>query len=99
MVQARGTLRAVDDADWLRAFVTRLTTKHEAVQAQPWAVTDAPADYIDTMLRAIVGIEIPLTALTGKWKVSQNRPAADRAGVVAGLTAVGQPQSARLVEG
>ena len=99
MVQARGTLRAVDDADWLRAFVTRLTTKHEAVQAQPWAVTDAPADYIDTMLRAIVGIEIPLTALTGKWKVSQNRPAADRAGVVAGLTAVGQPQSAKLVEG
>jgi len=99
MVQARGTLRAVDDADWLRAFVTRLTTRHEAVQAQPWAVTDAPADYIDTMLRAIVGIEIPLTALTGKWKVSQNRPAADRAGVVAGLTAVGQPQSAKLVEG
>ena len=99
MVQARGTLRAVDDADWLRAFVTRLTTKHEAVQAQPWAVTDAPADYIDTMLRAIVGIEIQLTALTGKWKVSQNRPAADRAGVVAGLTAVGQPQSAKLVEG
>jgi len=99
MVQARGTLRAVDDADWLRAFVTRLTTKHEAVQAQPWAVTDAPADYIDTMLRAIVGIEIPLTALTGKWKVSQNRPAADRAGVVAGLNAVGQPQSAKLVEG
>jgi len=99
MVQARGTLRAVDDADWLRAFVTRLTTKHEAVQAQPWAVTDAPADYIDTMLRAIVGIEIPLTALTGKWKVSQNRPAADRAGVVAGLNAMGQPQSAKLVEG
>ena len=99
MVQARGTLRAVDDAEWLRAFVTRLTTKHEAVQAQPWAVADAPADYIDTMLRAIVGIEIPLTALTGKWKVSQNRPAADRAGVVAGLTAVGQPQSAKLVEG
>jgi len=99
MVQARGTLRAVDDADWLRAFVTRLTTRHEAVQAQPWAVTDAPADYIDTMLRAIVGIEIPLTALTGKWKVSQNRPAADRAGVVAGLNAMGQPQSAKLVEG
>ena len=98
-VQARGTLRAIDDADWLRAFVTRLTTRHEAVQARPWAVTDAPAEYIDTMLRAIVGIEIPLTALTGKWKVSQNRPAADRAGVVAGLNAVGQPQSAKLVEG
>jgi transcriptional regulator len=98
-VQARGTLRAIEDADWLRAFVTRLTTRHEAVQARPWAVTDAPADYIDTMLRAIVGIEIPLTALTGKWKVSQNRPAADRAGVVAGLNAMGQPEAAKLVPG
>ena len=88
MVQARGTLRAIDDAQWLRAFVTRLTTKHEADQAQPWAVTDAPSDFVDTMLRAIVGIEIELTALTGKWKVSQNRSAADRAGTAAGLAAL-----------
>jgi predicted FMN-binding regulatory protein PaiB len=52
MVQARGTLRAIDDADWLRAFVTRLTTRHEAVQTRPWAVTDAPADYIDVTFTA-----------------------------------------------
>jgi transcriptional regulator len=89
MVQARGTLRAIDDAAWLHAFVTRLTTKHEAAQAQPWAVTDAPPDFVDSMLRAIVGIEIELTALAGKWKVSQNRPAADRAGTAAGLDALG----------
>ena len=85
MAQARGRLRAIDDAAWLRAFVTRLTERFEAPRAAPWAVSDAPADYIATMLGAIVGIEIELTALTGKWKVSQNRSAADRAGVARGL--------------
>ncbi len=89
MVQARGTLRIVDDAGWLRAFVGRLTDRHEAPRAQPWGVGDAPADYIETMLRAIVGIEIELTALTGKWKATQNRSAADREGVVEGLEAAG----------
>jgi transcriptional regulator len=98
MVQARGTLRAIDDADWVRAFVTRLTTRHEAVQAKPWAVTDAPPDFIDTMVRAIVGIEITLTALTGKWKVSQNRSIADREGVAAGLHAAGLADAAASVE-
>lgn len=85
MVQARGRLRIVDDAPWLRAFVTRLTDRHEAARAEPWAVSDAPADYVDVMLRAIVGIEIEVTSLLGKRKMSQNRSAADRAGVAAGL--------------
>lgn len=85
MVQARGRLRAIEDAAWLHALVSRLTTTHEATQARPWAVDDAPPAYIDTMLRAIVGIEIELTALVGKWKVSQNRGAADRDGVARGL--------------
>ncbi len=89
MVQARGTLRAVDDAAWLLKLVTRLTERHEAPRSAPWAVSDAPADFVQTMLRAIVGIELELTSLTGKWKVTQNRPAADRAGVVTGLQAVG----------
>ena len=85
MVQARGTLRAVQDAAWLRALVERLTAHHEAKQAAPWSVADAPDDFVQQMLRAIVGIEITLDALVGKWKVSQNRSAADRAGVAAGL--------------
>ena len=89
MVQARGPLRVRDDAAWLHAFVTRLTDRHEAPRATPWAVSDAPADYIATMLRAIVGIEIPVAALTGKWKVSQNRSAADREGVARGLVEAG----------
>ena len=98
MVQARGTLRAIDDPAWVHAFVARLTTRHEAAQAKPWAITDAPPDYIDTMTRAIVGIELTLTALTGKWKVSQNRPAADRAGVAGGLRAAGMVSAAESVE-
>jgi transcriptional regulator len=87
MVQARGRLRAVDDAPWLHALVNRLTDTHEAGRPAPWKVADAPDDYVATMLRAIVGIEIELTVLTGKWKASQNRSAADREGVAAGLDA------------
>ncbi len=85
MVQARGVLRAVDEAPWLHALVTRLTEHHEAAQTKPWQVSDAPHDFVQQMLRAIVGIEIPLTSLVGKWKVSQNRSAADRAGTAQGL--------------
>jgi transcriptional regulator len=85
MVQAHGRLRAIDDPAWLQAFVTRLTQRHEAGRAQPWHVSDAPADYLATMLGAIVGIEIEVTRLEGKFKLSQNRPAEDRTSVVAGL--------------
>ncbi|HRP27577.1 MAG TPA: FMN-binding negative transcriptional regulator [Burkholderiaceae bacterium] len=88
VVQARGRLRAIEDREWLRAFVTRLTECHEARQTKPWHVSDAPADYLEAMLGAIVGIEIELGSLVGKWKVSQNRDAADRAGVIGGLTAL-----------
>ena len=98
MVQARGTLRAIDDPAWVRAFVTRLTTRHEAVQAKPWAVADAPPDYIEATARAIVGLEITLSALVGKWKVSQNRSAADRAGVASGLRATGREEAAGSVD-
>ncbi|KQW39031.1 FMN-binding negative transcriptional regulator [Rhizobacter sp. Root404] len=96
IVQGRGRLRAVDDAPWLRAFVTRLTDRHEAAREQPWAVTDAPDDYVTSMLRAIVGIEIELGALVGKWKVSQNRSAADRDGVARGLREAGVPRASEL---
>jgi transcriptional regulator len=85
VVHAYGPLRAIDDAAWLRGFVERLTNRHETGRAEPWHVTDAPADYVDKMVTAIVGIELPVARFVGKWKVSQNRPARDRAGVVAGL--------------
>ena len=88
VVHACGSLRVTEDAAWLRALVGRLTDTHEASRAHRWQVDDAPADYIEQMLRAIVGIEIELTSLQGKWKVSQNRSAADRAGVAAGLASI-----------
>jgi transcriptional regulator len=96
MVQARGTLRAVDDATWLRALVGRLTDHHEVKQAEPWSVNDAPEDFVQQMLRAIVGFEIALTSLVGKWKVSQNRNPADREGAVQALAAI-QPSMAALI--
>ncbi len=89
MVQARGRLQVHDDVEAAREIVTRLTTRHEASQPRPWALSDAPADYTATMLRAIVGIRIPLTSLVGKFKLSQNRAAADRAGVAEGLRGQG----------
>lgn len=85
VVHAYGRPAFIQDKSWLLAHVTALTTQHEASMALPWQVTDAPADYIDGMLTKIVGVEIPVTKLLGKWKVSQNRPMADRLGVVAGL--------------
>jgi transcriptional regulator len=97
MVQARGLLSTVEDAPWLHELVSRLTNQHEAGRAAPWRVTDAPNAYVDQMLRAIVGIEIALTSLAGKWKVSQNRSAADRDGVVHGLVDSAQPEMAALV--
>ena len=96
VVQARGTLHAVDDAPWLRELVGLLTDTHEAPRPQPWAVDDAPADYVQQMLRAIVGIRIEVAELLGKWKVSQNRDEADRDGVAQGLArdAAAAPASA-----
>ena len=85
MVQVHGTLRAIEDPAWLRAFVTRLTERHEGGRALTWHVSDAPPDYLDAMLKAIVGIEIEVTRVDGKFKLSQNRSAEDRTGVVLGL--------------
>lgn len=87
VVHAKGRLRHIDDAEWLRRQLTRQTDEHETGRPERWRVDDAPADFIAQQLRAIVGIEITLTKLSGKWKTSQNRSAPDRAGVAAGLAA------------
>lgn len=86
VVHAHGTPQTVEDRDGLLAIVSRLTDTHEATQARPWQVADAPADYIEQMLRAIVGIRIPVTRWVGKFKLSQNHAAPNRLGVIAGLT-------------
>ncbi len=93
VVHARGLLQVRDDPVWVHALVSRLTAAHEAPFVRPWAVADAPADYVATMTRAIVGIEVPISRLSGKWKLSQNRTAVDRAGVQAGLAARPDPGS------
>ena len=96
-IHAYGRLRFIDDPERARANVTGLTKRHEANRAQPWAVTDAPRDFIEAMLKAIVAFELTITRLEGKWKMSQNRPADDRAGVVAGLTSEGETEVAAIV--
>ncbi len=98
LVEARGRLIVRDDAAWVHALVSTLTDVHEADRPAPWKVSDAPADYIAATQRAIVGIEVELTSVKGKWKVSQNRSSADRAGVVQGLTAIGREDAATLVD-
>jgi len=102
-VHAHGPLRVIDDAAWLRAFVEQLTDRHEARRelpagGAPWKVSDAPASYIDKLVKAIVGVEIPIARIEGKWKVSQNRPAEDRAGVIAGLTQGSDPVQHAMAE-
>jgi transcriptional regulator len=87
IVHARGPMKWIHDRQWLRTFLDEITKTHEQTQTHPWQVTDAPADYIERMLEAIVGFEIPISSIAGKWKLSQNRSAADRAGVIAGLNA------------
>ena len=85
VVHVYGRLEIHEDATWLRNLVTRLTASHEAQFEQPWAVGDAPADYVDGLLKAIVGIEMRIERIDGKWKMGQNRSQADRRGAVAGL--------------
>ena len=86
IVQARGKARIRDRSDWLTPQLNALTTAREAARAQPWSVADAPADYIEAQKRAIVGIEIEIAVLEGKWKVSQNQPEANRRSVAAGFS-------------
>jgi transcriptional regulator len=96
-IHAYGTIAFFDDPTRLLGVVTRLTEKHEASRAQPWAVTDAPADFVQSMLRAIIGVSIPIARLEGKYKLSQNRPTADHAGIVTGLEADGRTDLAAQV--
>lgn len=98
VVHAHGVPRFIDDRVWLRAFVEQLTTRHEARRREPWKITDAPADFIDKQVGAIIGVEIPITRLIGKWKVSQNRPAQDRDGVIEGLVREGGHSGAAMAE-
>jgi transcriptional regulator len=85
VVQAWGTPQVIDDPEWLHVQINELTRAQERARTEPWQVADAPADFVAAQIRGITGIEIPIARIEGKWKVSQNRPEADRRMVVAGL--------------
>ena len=89
VVHAYGLVRIIEDRTWLRDFVQRLTNHHEAQRPTPWKVTDAPADYIEQQLGGIIGLEMPITRLVGKWKSGQNRSVADQEGVAKQLSQQG----------
>jgi transcriptional regulator len=96
VVHVKGVMSYVQDKDWLLAMINRLTDQHEAGQQAPWSTADAPADFIQKMLPAIVGLEIEISAITGQWKLSQNQPERNRRGVVAGLSAESEDQYRKI---
>lgn len=96
VVHAYGVLRVVDNATWLRAQLDALTNHNEASFAEPWAVSDAPSEHIERIMAAIVGVEMVITKLLGKWKVSQNQPTQNQIGVISGLKASGLGESAAM---
>lgn len=98
VVHAHGLLRVMDDADWLLEQVHTLTSQHETGREQAWAVSDAPPDYVEKMLKAIVGLELPISRLEGKWKLSQNRSEQDREGVARGLEKEATESSLNLAD-
>jgi len=98
VVHAHGTIKVHDDPVWIRRQVELLTSQMESSRESPWAVSDAPAEYVERLAQGIVGIELVIDRLVGKWKVSQNHPPANRAGVVEGLEASGRPSDAEMAQ-
>ena len=98
IVQAYGRMRVMDDAQWLQQQITAMTSAQEALLPEPWAVSDAPADFLAAQVKGIVGVEIEITRIEGKWKVSQNRSEADRRGVAEGLRALKSEDARRMAD-
>ena len=98
VAHAHGIPKIIEDPEWLLRHVNELTDTHESRQASPWKVSDAPEDFIDMLVGGIVGIEIEITELRGKWKLDQNRSEADKVGVIAGLRSTDDPQSHGIAE-
>jgi len=98
VVHVHGRMRVIEDEVWLRRLLDALTDRHEAGQPVPWRMTDAPADHIEKMLGAIVGIEIDIERIEGKFKLNQNHPPANRAGVIEGLRRRNAPGDAALAD-
>jgi transcriptional regulator len=98
VVHAYGRPEVMEDKNWLRRHVTEITAQQEANEVKPWALSDAPEPFIEVMLRGIIGFRIAFTRLEGKWKMSQNRQATDRNGVMRGLETRGQGDDLEMAE-
>jgi transcriptional regulator len=98
VVHAHGIPKAIEDPKWLLQHVNEQTNTHEGKQSAPWKVSDAPKDFIEMLIAGIVGIEIPITRLTGKWKLDQNRSEPDNLGVINGLMSTNDPQSHNVAD-
>ncbi|MFT5132132.1 MAG: transcriptional regulator [Gammaproteobacteria bacterium] len=98
VVHAHGIPRKIEDPEWLLQHVNELANTHESKQSLPWKVSDAPGDFIDMLIKGIVGIEIPIGTLKGKWKLDQNRSEPDNFGIIAGLKSTDDPQAHRMAE-
>jgi transcriptional regulator len=98
VVHVYGNLKVIDDAAWIRSQLEALTHANEAAFAHPWAVSDAPEDFTEKLIEAIVGIELVITRLTGKWKVSQNQPLQNQNSLMTELNANGQSAMAKLIK-
>jgi transcriptional regulator len=98
VVHVYGRLKAIDDAGWLRGMLEELTGVHEAGRTPPWTMDEAPADYVARMMRAIVGIEVEVLELVGKFKLSQNKPTEDQASTIEGLRATGSPGALAMAD-
>jgi transcriptional regulator len=98
MVQAYGRIRIKDDPEWLLRQISAMTARQESARPEPWAVGDAPASFVAAQIKGIVGIEIEISRIEGKWKVSQNRSEADRRGVAAGLRLAEDDASREMAE-
>lgn len=93
VVHVYGTLKVIEDPAWLLKHLNALTTVNESAFPEPWQVSDAPADYVASLLKGIVGLELPIERIEGKWKASQNRSERDRSGIIEGLEELGTPES------
>lgn len=96
VVHAYGWLRVIDDTAWLRSQLESLTTRSEAAFSEPWAVSDAPSEFIEKLIGSIVGIEINITKLSGKWKMSQNQPERNQDSIISGLRMGGNPEATSM---
>ncbi|KOO04475.1 FMN-binding negative transcriptional regulator [Vibrio nereis] len=93
VAHVKGTISFIHDPDWIHTAIEELTAEHESQSMKPWSMSDAPDEFIQKLLLAVVGVEIEISSITGQWKLSQNQPDVNKQGVIEGLSSLGDPAS------